>query len=269
MGWPSGYKGQTNAMRENRSTPAMGALGTVLVLAVVSYAHEIMSRFGFYRSLHHRYPFYIAESLDKLFGALLCCLAIYAMHRIGLRGIIRELGLAAPILAALTFALLASAPMLIGFALTRKVARELSVPPLLFLTVFSPFVEELEFRGFGFWQLYRRARWPFWLAILPPAVLFGLGHIEKGQGWEEVAGILLLTAAGSVLFSWLLDQWQNLWAPFGLHCLMNLCWEIFSVSNTALGGWFPFALQTTTVVLAILLTGQAKRHGLMPARQSL
>jgi hypothetical protein len=245
----------------------MRALCTVLVLAVASYAHEIMSRFGFYGSLHQRYPFYIAESLDKLFGALLCCLAIYAMHRIGLRGIIRELGLAAPILPAMTFALLASSPMLIGFALSRKVAPELSVPPLLFLTVFSPLVEELEFRGFGFWQLYRRAGCPFWLAIFPPAVLFGLVHIEKGQGWKEVGGIFLLTAVGSAVFSWLLDQWQSLWAPFGLHCLMNLCWEIFRVSKTAVGGWFPFALQTTTVALAILLTWHAKRRGLAPARQ--
>jgi hypothetical protein len=254
-------------MREYRLTPGFVALCTIVVLAVVSYAHEILSRFSFYGSLHEHYPFYIAESLDKLLGVLLCCLAIYAMHRLGLRGIVRELGLAAPILPAMAFAFLASLPMLLGFALTRKAAPDLSVPPLLFLTVFSPFVEELEFRGFGFWQLYRRARWPFWLAILPPAVLFGLGHVEKGQGWKEVAGIFLLTAAGSAVFSWVLDQWQNLWAPFGLHFLMDLCWEIFSVSNTALGGWFPFALQTATVVLAILLTLYAKRHGLVPARQ--
>jgi hypothetical protein len=254
-------------MRENRQTPGIVVLCTILVLAVVTYAHEVLWRFGFYRSLHQRHPFYIAESLDKLLGALLCCLAIYAMHRVGLRGITRELGLAAPILPAMTFAFLASSPTLIGFALTRKVAPDLSFPPLLFLTVFSPFVEELEFRGFGFWQLYRRARWPFWLAILPPAVLFGLGHIEKGQGWIEVAGIFLLTAAGSAVFSWVLDQWQSLWAPFGLHLLMNLWWDIFSVSNTTLGGWFPFALQTTTVALAILLTWQAKRRGLVPARE--
>jgi hypothetical protein len=202
---------------------------------------------------------------DKLFGALLCCLAISATHRVGLRGIIRELGLAAPVLPAMAFALLASSPMLIGFALTRKVTPELSVPSLLFLTVFSPFVEELEFRGFGFWQLYRRARWPFWLAILPSAVLFGLGHIEKGQGWKEVAGIFMLTGTGSAIFSWVLNQWQSLWAPFGLHFLMNLWWEVFSVSNTTLGGWFPFAVQTTTVVLAILLTLYAKRCGHVPA----
>jgi len=245
----------------------MKTLAILLVLAVANYVHEILSRFGFYGSLHHRYPFYVAESLDKLLGALLCCLAIYGMHRVSLREIIRELGLGAPVLPAMTFAFLASTPMLVGFALTRKVTSRLPLLPILFLTVLSPFVEELEFRGYGFWQLYRRARWPFWLAILPPAALFGLGHTEKGQGWKEVAGIFLLTAAASAVFSWLLDQWQSLWAPFGLHFLMNLWWEIFSVSNTTLGGWFPFAVQTTTVVLAILLTWQAKRRGLVLARQ--
>jgi hypothetical protein len=254
-------------MRGNRLSAGNVALGTILVLAVVTNAHEILSRFGSYRLLHKHYPFYIAESADKLLGVLLCCLAIYAMHRVGWRGIIRELGLAAPVLRALAFAFLASSPLMVGFALTRKVTPGLSVPSLLFLTVFSPFVEELEFRGFGFWQLYRRARWPFWLAILPPATLFGLGHIEKGQGWQEVAGIFLLAATGSVVLSWVLDQWQSLWAPWGLHSLMNLSWEIFSVSNTAPGGWFPFALQATTMVLAILLTLFAKRRGPLPVPQ--
>lgn len=131
------------------------------------------------------------------------------------------------------------------------------------MTVFSPFVEELEFRGFGFWQLYRRARWPFWLAITPPAVLFALGHVEKGQGWEEVAGIFLLTGTGSAVFSWLLKQWQSLWAPFALHFCMNLWWEILSVSNTAVGGWFPFTLQSTSTLLAILFTWCGQRRGLL------
>jgi hypothetical protein len=252
---------------EYRLNPGISALFIVLVLAIVNYAHEALSSFGFYRSLHHHYPFYFAESLDKVLGAFLCCVAIYAMHHIGWRRVFQELGLAAPILPAMAFAFLASSPMLIGFALTRKAAPDLSVPPLLFLTVFSPLVEEVEFRGFGFWQLHRRARWPFWLAILPPAVLFGLGHVEKGQGWREVAGIFVLIAVGSAVFSWLLDQWQSLWAPFGLHCFMNLWWEVFSVSNTALGGWFPFALVAATVALAILLTWWAKRRGLLPARQ--
>jgi len=252
---------------ETRLHTGYFAACAILVLLVATYMHEIVSRFAFYRALHRSHPYYVAESLDKLFGALLCCLAIFAVHRIGMRRIFRELGLAAPVLPALAIAFLASSPMLIGFALTRKIAPNPSVPSLLFLVVFSPFVEELEFRGFGFWQLRRRARWPLWLAILPPAVLFGLGHVEKGQGWQEVAGIFVLTGTGAAVFSWLLDRWQNLWAPIGLHIFMNLYWEIFSVSRIAIGGWFPFAVQSATVVLAIVLTLFADRHGLLPARR--
>jgi membrane protease YdiL (CAAX protease family) len=239
------------------------AMWTALVLALATNIHKILSSLSYYRMLHGNYPFYVAETLDKLAAGLLCCLGIYGIHRIGLRGIFRELGLAAPVLPAFAFALIASSPMLIGFAVTRRVSREFSVPSLLFLAVLSPFVEEVGFRGFGFWQLYRRARWPFWLAVLLPAVLFGLGHVEQGRGFKEAIGIFILTVVGSALFSWLLDQWQNLWVPFALHLCMDLWWEVFSVSETALGGWFPFAMQTVAVAFAILLTFYAKHRGFL------
>jgi len=54
-------------MRGNRLTQGYAGLSAVLVLAVANYAHEIISRFGFYGSLHKHYPFYMAESLDKWF----------------------------------------------------------------------------------------------------------------------------------------------------------------------------------------------------------
>jgi len=147
----------------------------------------------------------------------------------------------------------------------RGMSSGLALPNLLFLTVFSPIVEELEYRGFGFWQLYRRARWPLWLAILPPAVLFGLGHIEKGQDAKEMAAIFVLTGTGAAVFSWLLKEWQNLWIPIGLHICMNLWWEMFTAAKTLIEGWFPFALQSATILLAIVLTILARRRGWLPA----
>jgi len=149
---------EITGMADTRLLPRFFPLWILLVLAAANYMHEIVARFAFYRMLHRQYPFYVAESLDKVLGALLCGLVICLMHRGGLRSVVQELGLAAPILPAMAFAFLASVPMLIGFALTRKIAPGLSIPSLLFLTVFSPFIEELEFRGFGFWQLARRAR---------------------------------------------------------------------------------------------------------------
>jgi hypothetical protein len=35
---------------------------------------------------------------------------------------------------------------------------------------------------------------------------------------------------------------------------MNLWWEVFSVAKTALGGWFPFLLQTGSIFLAVGIT---------------
>jgi hypothetical protein len=80
-----------------------------------------------------------------------------------------------------------------------------------------------------------------------------------------MVGIFLITGTGAGVFSWLLKEWQNLWIPIGLHIGMNLWWEVFSVGATALGGWFPFALQTASVLLAIALTIGAKRFGWLPA----
>jgi membrane protease YdiL (CAAX protease family) len=234
--------------------PWRAALITITVLAVATYAHEILSRFAVYRQLHRTAPFYFVESIDKIGAAGLCVLAVWLMRRAGLRAIGAELGVSAPILPALAFGLGVSLPMLIGFALTRSLTPHLEVFPLLFLTVLSPFVEELESRGFGVRQLQRGTGWPFWVVVWPSAVLFGLSHIEQGESLQEMAGLFFLTGSGGVLFAWLVYRWQSLWVAVALHIFVNLWWELFSVSRNAIGGWFPFALQTFTMFLAILAT---------------
>jgi hypothetical protein len=49
-------------------------------------------------------------------------------------------------------------------------------------------------------------------------------------------------------------RWQTLWVVVSLHICMNLWWGVFSVSNNAIGGWLPFALQTLTIIIAIVGT---------------
>ncbi len=156
--------------------------------------------------------------------------------------------------AAVVFALLASSPMLIGFALTRSVTPHIEPITILFLTMFSPIVEEIEFRGLGVRNLQRGTGWPFWITVWPQALLFGWGHVEQGQRFQEMAGLMLLTGSGAVVFAWLLYRWQSLWFPVALHVCMNLWWVVFSVAKNALGGWLPFVLQTGTVILAIGIT---------------
>jgi len=148
----------------------------------------------------------------------LCFLGVSFAHGHGFRESARELGLRAPFKRALVFSLIASLPMLIAFALTTKLNRNMT-----FLTVgvgcfLAPFAEELLFRGFMFRQLYRRARFGFWLSALIQSLLFALGHLYQSNDFWELAGILAITGLGSILFCWIFLRWQdNLWAIFGLH----------------------------------------------------
>jgi membrane protease YdiL (CAAX protease family) len=167
----------------------------------------------------------------------------------------RELGLRAPPLRALAFALLATVPMSLGFALTSKLNPALSLTSVLLFCVIAPFAEEVLFRGYLFRQLYQRARWPFWLAMIAPSVLFALEHAYQARGALDLLGVFAITGTGSLLFCWVFRRWQyNLWAPFFVHAAMNFWWELFAVDETALGGVFANAARIATVVIAVVLT---------------
>ena len=53
-------------------------------------------------------------------------------------------------------------------------------------------------------------------------------------------------------FAWLVYRWKNLWVAVALHICMNRWWELFSISRTAIGSWFPFTVQNLTMLLANL-----------------
>jgi len=226
----------------------------VAILAIVNWLHEILARFQTYRGLYKDHAFYVSESIDKLGGVALCAVAVWTLRSRSWKGVACELGLNLSPFPGLAFGFLASLPMLVGFAWTRGVTPHMQSLSVIFLTVFSPIVEEVEFRGFGTRALQRGTRWPFWLIVWPQVLLFGIGHIEKGQHFAEKAGLFLLTGSGAVVLGWLVHRWQNLWFPIGLHIFLNLWWELFSVSKTAIGGWFPFALQTGSMLAAIAIT---------------
>jgi membrane protease YdiL (CAAX protease family) len=243
-----------NVSNDRSSRPWAFAIATLLVLVIVDFLHEILSRFAAYRGLYEHHSFYVPEGIDKIGGVVLCALAVWVLRRVAWKGVVRELGLTDSPLPAMVFALAASSPMLIGFALTRGLPPHMEPLAIFFLTVFSPIVEEIEFRGLGVRNLQRGTGWPFWAIVWPQALLFGWGHVEKGQSFLEMAGLMLMTGTGAVVFAWLVYRWQSLWFPTALHICMNLWWEVFGVAKTSLGGWFPFALQTGTVLLAIGIT---------------
>jgi membrane protease YdiL (CAAX protease family) len=122
---------------------------------------------------------------------------------------------------------------------------------------------------FLFGQLYKRAGWRFWPAVLLPAIVFALGPFNQSQDPIETAGVLAVTALGALRFCYIFVQWGgNLWAPFAVHALLNICWFLFDVSDTALGGFYANGLRLLTVVLAMLFCFFAPRFGwLTPLRR--
>ncbi len=151
--------------------PWLVALITLVVLIATTFTHNLLALLPAYRQLHRTAPFYYVEDIDRIVSIALCVLAVWLSRRAGSRDVIRELGLSAPILPAFAFALGVSLPMLIGLALTRSLTPHLQLLPILFLTVLSPFVEELESRGFGVRQFQRGTSWPFWVVVWPSVIV--------------------------------------------------------------------------------------------------
>lgn len=169
------------------------AIIALVVFVSGTYAQSVLQYFDFYNALYQKYPFYVPETFKSVLQILLCVGALTFTYRSGVRESFKELALDAPVLRAFLFALVASSPMLIGFALTRNIDTNLSVPKLLYIDIIAPFAEEILFRGYTFRQLYRRANWSFWIAVIVTAVAFGLGHIEKGTAPAQMAGLFFIT----------------------------------------------------------------------------
>lgn len=183
-----------------------------------------------------------------------CIAAVMVLYRAGLLQALRELRLAAPFLRALAFGFAVTSPMIVIFALSGPVKANVDLLNLTFSSGVAPITEEILFRGFAFWMLYRYAGWSFWLASLFPAVIFGYAHLYQSPDLLEATGIFAITAVGSVWFSWLLLRWDSLWVPIVIHALMNLWWDIFAVDETALGGGVANVSRLSVIASSIIVT---------------
>ncbi len=51
-------------------------------------------------------------------------------------------------------------------------------------------------------------------------------------------GVTGITTLGGAFFAWLFVRWNdNLWVPIGVHLFLNAWWELFAVSQNAIGNW--------------------------------
>lgn len=239
-------------MPAERRATARVTVAVIVVFALYWHLERLLAWIPGYRELFDRFEYYVPRSLLSVTEIALVALAVGLLRRTGPLRALGELGLRPPAARAAGWALVAVAPMALVFALTHELAPD-PAPELLYGSLLSPLAEEIVFRGFLFGQLWRRAGWGLWPAIAVSSLAFGYGHAEDAGGLVEGLGLLLLTGAGAAVFAWLYARWDTLAAPLALHVLMNLCWGLWQVGDGALAGWVPFALQATTVVLAIVL----------------
>lgn len=231
----------------------------VVVFFFLYNLQDLLVRFPAYRRLYHSHSFLVPEGLKTSLEILLCLLATALALRGRFHQVWAELRLNRGFARGVLFGVIATVPFAIGLAATHRTGK-IAWPELAYLCVFAPFAEELVVRAYGFGQLHRRCGWPVWLAIAVTAVVFGWGHVEKGSSFSEAAALFVITGVGGAFAAWFYYRWDSIWFPFTIHVLMNLYWEIFSVSRIAIGGWWPFALQWITLLFAAWLTWRQTRN---------
>lgn len=176
-----------------------------------------------------------------------------------------NLGLDKSFLKALTFSVVCTLPMFLGFSLFFDLNTDIKLNTILISILAAAFFEELYFRGFLFGQLYKHTSFGFIASVLLGALLFGLIHLYQSNVLIELVGIFLITFLGAILFAWVYVEWNyNLWVPILLHLLMNLAWEIFNISDNALGGTYSNVFRIVTIALIITITILYKKREGIP-----
>ena len=177
--------------------------------------------------------------------------------------VFNNLGLSKNILQGLIFATIFTIPMFIGGFIFYKFNTEIIISNLIAGTILAGLFEELYFRGFLVGQIFRNTKLGFLPSIIIGAIVFAAAHLYQSQNIATMTGIFITTFLGAIFFAWLFVEWDyNLWVPVFLHTLMNLSWDLFNISDNALGNTTSNIFRGLTIASAIILTILYKRkHG--------
>lgn len=174
---------------------------------------------------------------------------------------LKNLGLDKSVFKALAVAICSTAPMFIGFSLLFDFQLSLNSNKLLITVVAAGFFEELYFRAFLFGLPYRKARLGFLPSVFFGAFYFGALHLYQSTEFYELLGIFGVTFLGGILFAWVYTEWNfNIWVSVFLHMFTNLAWELFEVSDNALGGVYANIFRLLTLILIIVITVLYKKR---------
>ena len=196
---------QTSAVATSARRTQVAAIA-LSVFALAQALRPLLFRFAAFRLFYDTHQWQAGESVWKVGWIGLALLGVMSVHRVGMRNALRELGLGG--IGAgrgLVLAFAAALPALLTFAVAFPLVRPMDLWQFAMTGIVSPASEEVLFRGYLFRQLYARAGWPFWAALLINVVPFALGHLSQAEraGGEllTVAGVLVITGAGAALFA--------------------------------------------------------------------
>jgi hypothetical protein len=187
--------------------------------------------------------------------------------------ILRALGLSSNIFVGLVLSFVFTIPMFIGYGISANFEISLDAEAFWFMCVFAAFFEELYYRGVFFGQIFRKTRLGFLPSLLVSAIIFASLHMYQSQDFATLTGIFFTTFMGAGLFAWLYVEWNyNLWVPIGLHFFMNLSWEMFDISENALGDLSANLYRGLTILFAVggtILYKRMKKQSLGVNRDTL
>ncbi len=175
------------------------------------------------------------------------------------------LSLDKPLIKGLAVAFIGTLPMLTGYLIHFKMAQKIDFESLFINTASSAFFEEIIFRAFLIGILYRFTRLGFLSAALLGSLLFAQVHLYQSQNVAELTEILAITFLGSLFFAWsYFESGYNLWTAIFLHFLMNLYWEIFTVSENVSGNLYGNLYKFSSIAVTVGILIYYKRKNKIP-----
>ncbi len=172
-----------------------------------------------------------------------------------------HLGLDSNLIKGILLSFMFTLPMFIGGLTFFSLNNEITLSKIIKTTIFAGLFEEIFYRGFLFGQIFRYTKIGFIPSIILGALLFASGHLYQSTEFSILMGVFVTTFLGAIFYAWLFVEWHyNLWIPIFLHTFMNLSWEMFSVSENALGDLKSNIFRCLTITVAIIVTIMYKRQ---------
>ena len=170
------------------------------------------------------------------------------------KDIFKSLGLDRGIGKGFLVGLIATVPMIIGYAFINDINLGMDLHVWHKDFVLAGFFEEFMFRGFLFGILFYYAGWGFIPAIVIPSFYFGIGHLYQANTFGESVNVFVFTGLASAGFAWFYTAWRNLWVVVFLHAFMDLIWDVFQIETNVAGDMMVNLFRFTTLGLMIFLS---------------